>query len=189
MEIERARLFTAMPRGAFPKPGQLRGTGITGRENESRLGSLRLIQALTWLPEPALPQPSRAGEDRMASLGKVRLLKCKKLRKEGTVERLDYFHCGEAGERFVRAEEWVRGITRLEKRRNGVVRASSAQRWAVLVTHVGAARKVKIPSLGGVLKPLFPLLSYPTSPAVCPHPECVSLPSKREENQPRFKPQ
>lgn len=91
-KVERARLFTAVPRGTFPKPGQLRGTGITGRENESLLGSLRLIQALTWLPEPALPQPSRAGEGRIASVGKVRLLKCEKLRKEGTVEKLDYSH-------------------------------------------------------------------------------------------------
>lgn len=108
-----------MPRGTFPKPGQLKGTGITRREHESLLGSLRLIQALTWLPEPALPQPSSAGEGRIASVGKVRLLKCEKLRKEGR-------DSGEAvlfplsqrleKQRFVRAEEWVHGITWLGKK-------------------------------------------------------------------------
>lgn len=113
----RARLFTAMPRGAFPKPGQLRGAGITVRENESLLGSLRLIQALTWLPEPALPQPSRAGEGRTASVGKVRLLKCKKLRKEGRNSgEFGLFPLSQRLERFVGAEEWVRGITRLGKK-------------------------------------------------------------------------
>lgn len=33
-KVGRARLFTAMPRGVFPKSGQLKGTGITG-ENMS----------------------------------------------------------------------------------------------------------------------------------------------------------
>lgn len=117
-KVERARLFTAMPRGAFPKPGQLRGTGITVRENESRLGSLRLIQALTWLPEPALPQPSRAGEGRTASVGKVRLLKCKKTEEGGKEQWRSWIISiiTKAGERFIRAEEWVHRITWLEKK-------------------------------------------------------------------------
>lgn len=102
-KVERARLFTAMSRGGFLQPGQPRGTGITGRENESLLRSLRLIQALTWLPEPALPQPSRAGEGRMASVGKVRLLKQKAEEgRKGQWRSWIISIIAEAGEREVR---------------------------------------------------------------------------------------
>lgn len=102
-KVEKARLFTAMSRGGFLQPGQPRGTGITGRENESLLRSLRLIQAPTWLPEPALPQPSRAGEGRMASVGKVRLLKQKAEEgRKGQWRSWIISIIAEAGEREVR---------------------------------------------------------------------------------------
>lgn len=153
-----------------------------------------MIQALTWLPEPALPQPSRAGEDRIASVGKVRLLKCEKLRKEGK-------DSGEVGlfplsqrlekERLVRAEEWVRGITWLGKKEERSSRS-------IVCPGMGSSGNTRGCCLKGenslfrrsIKATYFPCCS-PLLPARlaagCPHSRRVSLPSKREENQPRLK--
>lgn len=128
-------------------------------------------------------------------MGKVRLLKCEKRRKKGRNSReFGLFPLSQRLERFIRAEESVHGVTWLGKE----------EEWSshsILCLEMGSSGNTRGCCLKGensffrrsvqttVSRAVVPPSPHSGSAAVCPHSECVWLPSKREENQPRFKPQ